>query len=131
MPLDTSPVSLKITLDPQVTPPLTVEDVIRIIAEARKRGLLMCDNIDRVNETHSYSLSLEIDGITYFSPHGAVDAYLGITRKASCPCNPIGSAKPSYYLQALEDQHGMVMRAHIFARKLATYEAELDELLMP
>ena len=133
MPRDTSPVALEITLDPPARPPLTVLDVIRIVADARKRGLLLCDNIDHApnDAANLYAFSREVDGITYVSPHGAVDAYLGIKRKASCPCNPIGSAKPSYYLSSLEDHHRLVMRARMEARNLTTYEAQFEELLTP
>jgi hypothetical protein len=87
MPFDAT--SYDTLADIDKTKPLSVESVKRIVRAVRDARLLAMDHVEELRgRFYSYP-----DRMPYFTPHRAVDAFLGADARSSCPCNLKGDAR--------------------------------------
>jgi hypothetical protein len=99
------------------TKPLTVESVRRIVRAIRAAGLLAMDHVEELRgRFYRYP-----ERMPYFTPHSAVDAFLGADARSSCPCNLKGDARR--FLVELGDLH----RHILFYRASAPAQTDLIE----
>ena len=106
MPFDSLPTKDDLA-DIDTKQPLSVRSIKRIVRATRAAGLLALDHPGELGAIVS------IDDCPYFTPHGAVDAFLGVERRGGCPCNVQGEAQP--YLERLNNAH----RIALFYRAVA------------
>jgi hypothetical protein len=83
--------------------PLSIESIKRIVRATRNAGLLAMDHVEELRGRF-YS---HPDRAPYFTPHSAVDAFLGPDARSSCPCNVKGDARR--FLVELNDLHRHIL----------------------
>ena len=105
--------------------PLSITSIRRIVGAARAAGLLAMDHV-----TELRLIVPPPDVCPYLTPHGAVDAFLGVPNRGSCPCNVRGDARG--FLERLNNVH----RSALFYIAVGTesptavrLRAEFDALL--
>jgi hypothetical protein len=98
--------------DIDITKPLTRTSIQRIVRATQAAGLLAMDHFpEMTGRRRNASGYLDpvlyrysVDTCPYFTPHGAVDAFLSSkNRRDSCPCNFQGHARG--FLEKLNNLH--------------------------
>ena len=116
MPFDMSPAKDDLS-DIDVSKPLSVKSIRRIVRATRQAGLLAMDD----PTPHLLRLTLDPTETIFFSPHQAVDAFLGAEHRESCPCHLGGAARD--YLTKLNNVH----RSLVLYRSIAPVRAQLED----
>jgi hypothetical protein len=86
------------------TKPLSIADMKRIVRAARDAGLLAMDHATEFYRRDGFQNWRDSP---YLSPHGSVDAFLGLENRSSCPCN--FSSQTHGFLERINNFHRTIL----------------------
>lgn len=121
MPLDSAPKATDDLSDIDITKPLSITSLKRILHAAWDAGLLAMDH------PHSFR---NIRLTPYMTPHRALDAFLGVNRSDSCPCRFAGRARR--FLSKIDQLHDTILLYRSVAYDhplLARTEQQFEQML--